>query len=132
MSRRTLSLVILAALALALVTTFAVAKDETKAAEGKAVAAESGKAAYLVISPHTKAECLAALDGVAAQGADMMARYDWGCMANDHTGYLKVQAASEQEALAMVPESMRSKAKAVKLNKFTVEQVKSFHESEAH
>ncbi len=137
MSKRTSSLVILAALVLAVMTALAaVADDKTAANAAKATpakaadtraAAEPGATSYLIVSPHTKAECVAALDAVAAKGDAALGQYDWGCMSGDHTGYLKVQASSEQEALAQVPETIRSKAKAIKLNKFTVDQVKSFH-----
>lgn len=82
---------------------------------------------YLLISPHTAEECLAALDGVAASGEGALDKWYWGCAAGDHTGYEIVKASSEKEALSFVPEATRSKAKAKKLNKFTAEQVASFH-----
>ncbi len=82
---------------------------------------------YLIMSPHTAEECLKALDDVTAASPALLAKFDWGCKAGDHTGYVVVQAASEDAARAMLPESQREKAKIVKLNKFTVEQIKSFH-----
>jgi len=94
----------------------------------KTTAAASG-AEYLVISPHTPEECLNALQGVADIGKDVLAKYDWGCMSGDHTGYLKVQAKNEAEALKAVPASIRSKARAVKVVKFTPEQIEKAHES---
>lgn len=159
MSKRISGLVVLAALALALTFTLsAVAEDKAKTADTKAtlgqpvdskmadtkaagaktadaktMSAESGKATYLIVSPHTKAECLAALDALAAKGEATLSQYDFGCMSGDHTCYLKTQATSEQEALAQVPESLRTKAKAIKLTKFTVEQVKALHtETKTH
>ena len=141
MSKRTSGLVILTVLALALfmaLTAFAenqggAKATPAKAADAKATTAESGKTTYLIVSPHTKAECLAALDALAAKGEATLAQYDFGCMSGDHTCYLKTQAASEQEALASVPEALRAKAKAVKLTKFTVAQVKAMHsQSESH
>lgn len=86
---------------------------------------------YLVISNHNADECLKALDGVAAIGKDVLKKYDWGCMAGDHTGYITVKAQNEEEALKVVPESLRSKARAIKLNKFTPEEIKAFHEPES-
>jgi hypothetical protein len=48
-------------------------------------------------------------------------------MDGDHTGYRMTTADSKEAALATVPSSHRSKARAVELTKFTPEQVKSFH-----
>jgi hypothetical protein len=85
---------------------------------------------FLLIVPHTAEQCLAALDAVVAEpnGGAELAKWDWGCMAGDHTGYLLLSAATGEEALKSVPKAERAGAKAIKLNKFTAEQVKSFHE----
>ena len=84
-------------------------------------------ARYLIQSPHTPEECLQALDENLAQGPDALARYDWGCMAGDHTGYAIVEAASEAAARSTVPPRVRGKARVVELAKFTPEQIQSFH-----
>ena len=85
-------------------------------------------ARYLVISPHTPEECLGALDEIAAEGPQVLSKFDFGCMAGDHTGYAIVSASSYQEALKLVPASIRDKAKAVKLSKFTGADIKAIHE----
>ena len=82
---------------------------------------------YLLIMPHTPEQCLASLDAMEAESPQLLAKTDWGCMAGDHTGYLVVHASSEQAALNMVPASERAQAKAIKLNKFTEAEIKSFH-----
>ncbi len=94
----------------------------------KEKAAEATMSTYLVISPHTVDECLASLDGIVAGGEGALDNWYWGCMAEDHTGYQIVEAESEAAALSVVPENVREKARAIKLNKFTKEQVASFHE----
>jgi hypothetical protein len=94
----------------------------------KEKAAEVTMSTYLVISPHTMEECLASLDGIVATGEGALDNWYWGCAAGDHTGYLIVEAESEAAALAAVPENIREKARAMKLNKFTEEQVATFHE----
>jgi hypothetical protein len=86
---------------------------------------------YFVESKHTPEECLRALDEILAKGPDALSRVEWGCMAGDHTGYSIVEARSETEALGEVPTFLRGKARAVKLNKFTPEQIKSFHQKSA-
>jgi len=84
-------------------------------------------AQYLIESAHTPAECLQALDDVSAQGEDMLAKYNWGCMAGDHRGWVLVEADSESAARSMVPSNVRSKARITKVNKFTRKEIESFH-----
>jgi hypothetical protein len=85
------------------------------------------KSEYLIVSPHTPEECLKVLDTYVGKDQKTLAKMDWGCMAGDHTGYMKVTAESEQAAIALLPEAQRASAKAVKLNKFTPAQIKGFH-----
>lgn len=82
---------------------------------------------YLIQSPHTEEECLRVLDWIAAQGAHHLANYDFGCMTDDHTGYVIVETPSEQDARYCVPPFTRNKARLVELHKFTAEEIKSFH-----
>jgi len=86
---------------------------------------------YFVESKHTQEECLRALDEILAKGPGALAKVEWGCMAGDHTGYSIVEAGSQTEALEGVPSFLRAKARAVKLNKFTPEQIRSFHQQKS-
>ena len=86
---------------------------------------------YFVESPHTPQECLRALDEILAEGSGSLARYEWGCMAGDHTGYAIVEARSESEARQTIPAFLEGKARVVKLNKFTPEQIREFHKKTA-
>lgn len=86
---------------------------------------------YFVESKHTQEECLRALDEILAKGPEVLSKVEWGCMAGDHTGYSIVEARSETEALANIPKFLRGKARAVKLNKFTPEQIRAFHQKSA-
>ena len=86
---------------------------------------------YFIESKHTQEECLRALDEILAKGPDALSKVEWGCMAGDHTGYSIVEARSEKDALATVPTFLRGKARAVKLNKFTPEQIREFHQKSA-
>jgi len=90
----------------------------------------SGMSLYLVEVPHTTESCLAALDGTKDLGINKLNQYEWGCMVGDHTGYVMVEAKSVDDVLKdWVPESQRSDAKVIKLNKFTAEQIASYHNS---
>jgi hypothetical protein len=82
---------------------------------------------YFVESPHTPPECLRALDEILAKGKGALDRYEWGCMAGDHTGYCIVEAGSESEAREIIPNFLAGKARVVKLNRFTPEQIREFH-----
>jgi hypothetical protein len=101
------------------------AKEKTKA-DGA-----TEKATYLVTSPHTQEECLEAIDKVAEKGAENLDNWRWGCMAGDHTGYAFFKAESEESALLSVPEMVRTKARAQKVGKFTVDQIKQAHETKS-
>ena len=87
----------------------------------------AGNARYMVMATHTPEECLKTLDDVSAKGSKMLSKFDWGCMSGDHSGYMVVEARDEAAVKGMLPASMKN-AKIVKLNKFTAEQIKGFHE----
>jgi len=84
------------------------------------------KAQYLVLSPHTEAECLQTLDDESKLGG--LAQWHFGCLDGDHTGYLITTATDASAALAMVPVSVRGKARAVKIHTFTAAELKAAHE----
>lgn len=82
---------------------------------------------YLIILPHTVEDCLNALKQIEAIG--MITHFDWGCMDNDHTGYVCLEADSKNEALLSVPSSSRPKARVIKMTKFSPEDVRAMHMS---
>jgi hypothetical protein len=86
---------------------------------------------YFIESPHTPQECLRALDEILEKGPGNLAKYEWGCMAGDHTGYAIVEARSESEVKETIPAFLGGKARVVKLNKFTPEQIRDFHRKSA-
>ncbi len=83
---------------------------------------------YLIITPHTPAQCLASLDSYAAKDAKLLEKIDWGCADGDHSGYLVVDAANKKAARDLLPAGEQEGAKIVKLNKFTVEQIAEYHQ----
>lgn len=110
--------VLVAAVAVACAATFPLL------ASGSSTSAQN----YLIMMPHSKEQCLKALDNMNASSKELLAKTDWGCMAGDHTGYVMVEASSEKAAREMVPKEERSAAKVIPLNKFTPEQIKAFHQ----
>ena len=85
------------------------------------------KSQYFIESPHTKEECLAALDAIAEHGKNALNRWDFGCMEGNHTGYAMVEAQSENEALNQVPDIIRHKARVNKVHRFSTEEIAAFH-----
>ncbi|MBI5562999.1 MAG: hypothetical protein HY894_09160 [Deltaproteobacteria bacterium] len=84
---------------------------------------------YLIQSSHAKEECLKALDEVLAKGASALNKFEWGCVAGDHTGYAIVDVENEGKARELVPAFLRGKARVVQLGKFSPEQIRSFHKA---
>jgi len=58
----------------------------------------------------------------------MLNRIEWGCKSGDHTGYIIVDASSEQATRQMPPASMQPTARVIKLNRFTADEIRSFHQ----
>ncbi len=81
---------------------------------------------YIVVSQHTHKDCVKALKQIEAIG--YITHFEWGCKDGEHTGYAIVEADSHTEALLCVPSFGRTHAKAIKLNKFSVEDVKKMEE----
>lgn len=82
---------------------------------------------FMIASPHNKEECLHALDETLASGPEVLAKYEFGCSAGDHTGYALVNVETEREARLMVPEFLRNKAKIVEVAPYTPEEIRAFH-----
>jgi hypothetical protein len=85
-------------------------------------------AKYMIESPHTKAECLKALDDTLAKGPEVLARFEFGCMAGNHCAWAIVEADSEASAKALVPNEIVSKARVVRVDEITPDQIRSFHQ----
>jgi len=86
-----------------------------------------GDNTYLIKLSHTLENCLATLDKISKEDSKLLSKIDWGCMSGDHTGYLIVNSKDEKSALEMLPASIRDQAKIEKVDKFTKEQIESFH-----
>jgi len=87
--------------------------------------AKGGKKTYVIVSPHTAEQCLAALDHLVE--ARTLEEFEFGCKEGHHTGYARAQARSAEEALAIVPEIERPAATAIAVERFTAGQVASLH-----
>ena len=68
---------------------------------------------YLIVVTHDAADCLRLLDDWARDHKRLLAKAKWGCSEGVHTGWVVVEATSEQAAMAMIPASSREYARAV-------------------
>jgi hypothetical protein len=82
---------------------------------------------YIIETSHTPEQCLQALDQVLERGPDLLGKFDWGCMAGDHTGWAVIEAESRERLRGRVPPSILDSARIVEVGKFTPEQIRSFH-----
>jgi hypothetical protein len=84
---------------------------------------------YLVTVPHTYEDCVAELDSVFAHSKELLARFDWGCKAGEHVGWVIIEAGSQEVACSMLPTVIRAKANARMINKFTPEDIQGLHQN---
>ncbi len=82
---------------------------------------------FMIETPHTKEECVRALDELVDAGPEVLAKYEFGCAKGDHTGYALVQAENAAEARKLVPHLLQSKAKVVPVERLTADMVMGFH-----
>ena len=85
-------------------------------------------ARFQVYALHTEEECAQALDSIMGHSSALLGRFDWGCQAGEHVGWVIVEAQDETTALKVLPSTIRDDARATRLNKFTADEVKSSHE----
>jgi hypothetical protein len=83
---------------------------------------------YIIQDTHEVEDCLKLLDAFMQAGAHYLTNAEWGCEAGDHTAWIVVEAESDAEARNMVPPIIRNRARLVRLNRFTPDQVRHFHE----
>jgi hypothetical protein len=56
-------------------------------------------------------------------GSHLLTRMEWGCDDGEHKGWVIVELDNKEEARSVIPHVMRSVARIVQLNKYTLEQV---------
>ena len=83
---------------------------------------------YFIEQQHSGEECLKALDELAERGPSLLDKSYLACNAGEHRGYAFVEAGSEYEAREMVPTALREQARVIRVDRFTPEQIRSFHQ----
>ncbi len=67
--------------------------------------------------------CAGAVRTLLASGSHLVSHTDWGCKDGVHSGWLIVEVDDRAAARAIVPPALRSRARIVALNGFTLQQV---------
>ncbi len=80
---------------------------------------------YLVIAPHNPSQHLAVLEEMASKEPQILASTEWGKVGSDDVGYTMVDAKDENAAKSVVPAAIRPRAQAIRLTKYTPEEVKA-------
>jgi len=80
---------------------------------------------FLIEVPHEaeRTACAKAVRVLLETGSHYLTNADWGCSDGVHLGWIAVDVASKEEARSILPVPYRSKARIVKLNKFTLEEI---------
>jgi len=80
---------------------------------------------YLIEVPHdrTTNACVRAAELFLRTGSHFLTHADWGCKDGEHMAWLVVEVDSKEEARNIIPPEMRSAARIVALNSFTMAQV---------
>jgi hypothetical protein len=83
---------------------------------------------FIIESSHNKEDCLKALDEMSAKDRDLLSKTECGCNEGNHTCWASVEGKSASEVKDRMPSSLRSKSEVYKVDTFTPDQIKSFHE----
>ena len=80
---------------------------------------------YFLELPHEEKDCAEAIKLVHIRG--YIEAFDWGCADGEHTAVMILEAANEEEVINILPPLLRPKARVVKLNKYSPEDVEALH-----
>jgi len=71
--------------------------------------------------------CIRVADIFLQTGSHFLTHADWGCLDGNHKAWIIAEVDSKKEALSILPPAIRSQAKIVKLNHFTMEEIDLLH-----
>ncbi len=76
---------------------------------------------FLIEVPHeeTESECINAVRIFYQTGSHFLSNADWGCEDGEHKAWLLVDVENKDQARQILPSAFRSKAKIIRINKFT-------------
>ncbi len=82
-------------------------------------------AKYLIEVPHAPdvEACARVVQIFLKTGSHFLTHADWGCLDGEHKAWIIADVENKEEACSIVPPAFRNEAKAVRLNKFTMEEI---------
>jgi hypothetical protein len=82
-------------------------------------------ARFLVEVPHEaeRVACARVIEIFLKTGSHYLTHADWGCKDGEHKAWFVADVSTHEEARSIVPAAMRSQAKIVQLNYFSMEEI---------
>ncbi len=82
-------------------------------------------ARFLVEVPHEpeRIACARVVEIFLKTGSHFLTHADWGCLDGEHKAWIIAEVDSKEEAHSILPPSLRSRAKIVQLNYFTLGEI---------
>jgi hypothetical protein len=80
---------------------------------------------FLIEVPHDpeRVACARVVEIFLKTGSHFLTHADWGCRDGEHKAWVIAEVDSRDEARSILPPTMRSQAKIVQLNDFTLEEI---------
>ena len=80
---------------------------------------------FLIEVPHEEETiaCARAVEILLKTGSHFLSNAEFGCFDGEHKGWIIIEAENKDQVKYMLPPVYRNKAKIVRLNKFTLEQI---------
>ena len=82
-------------------------------------------ARFLIEVPHEaeRVACARIVEIFLKSGSHFLTNADWGCLDGEHKAWFIAEVDSKEEARSILPPFLRSQAKIVKLNYFSLEEI---------
>jgi hypothetical protein len=82
-------------------------------------------ARFLIEVPHEpeRVACARVVEIFLKTGSHFLTHADWGCKDGEHKAWIIAEVDSKQEARSILPPTLRSQAKIVQLNYFTIDEI---------
>jgi hypothetical protein len=82
-------------------------------------------ARFLIEVPHEaeRVACARVVEIFLKTGCHFLTHADWGCMDGEHKAWIIAEADTREEAYSILPPTLRSEARIVQLNYFTLQEI---------
>ena len=105
----------------------AFAQDQPKAKADEKSTEAVGVSDFFVQIPHTKEQCMQAMDEMKSKGDELLSKFEYGCASGDHTAYGFLKGKSVESVKSMLPAAEMANARVVKVQKLTTADIEKMH-----